>query len=124
MNLALNPRVLALTLATGLATGLIFGVVPALQLIRMDTISGLRDEGGGVAVGARATRLRSAFVVLQVALSFALLVGAGLFSRTLQQVHGVDPGYQLDRMLVADIAPGDGIRRKPDWCSMTSCWND
>jgi putative ABC transport system permease protein len=108
VDLALNPRVLALTLATGLATGLIFGVVPALQLIRMDTLSALRDEGSGVAVGARATRLRSAFVVVQVALSFTLLVGAGLFIRTLQQVHGVDPGYQLDRMLVADIAPGDG----------------
>jgi putative ABC transport system permease protein len=60
-----------------------------------------------VATGARATRVRSAFVVLQVALSLVLLVGAGLFLRTVQQAYAVDLGYQVDRILVAEINPGE-----------------
>ena len=59
-----------------------------------------------MATGARATRLRSTFVVLQVALSLVLLVGAGLFLRTVQRAYAVDLGYRVDRMLVAEIDPG------------------
>jgi predicted permease len=107
VDLSLNPRVLAFTFATGVATGLTFGLAPVLQLMRRDTLTALRDEGGAVATGARATRVRSCFVVLQVALSLVLLVGAGLFLRTLQQAYAVDLGYRVDRMLVADIDPDD-----------------
>jgi predicted permease len=57
--------------------------------------------------GARATRARSTFVVVQVALSLVLLVGAGLFLRTLQHAYAVDLGYRVDRMLIATIEPGD-----------------
>ena len=74
--------------------------------MRRDTLTALRDEGGAVATGARATRLRSTFVVLQVALSLVLLVGAGLFLRTVQRAYAVDLGYRVDRMLVAEISPG------------------
>ena len=97
----------AFTLVTGVGTGLIFGLAPVLQLIRRDTLTALRDEGGAVATGARATRLRSTFVVLQVALSLVLLVGAGLFLRTVQRAYAVDLGYRVDRMLVAEISPGN-----------------
>ena len=97
----------AFTLVTGVGTGLIFGLAPVLQLIRRDTLTALRGEGGAVATGARATRLRSTFVVLQVALSLVLLVGAGLFLRTVQRAYAVDLGYRVDRMLVAEISPGD-----------------
>jgi predicted permease len=107
VDLSLNPRVFAFTLATGVATGLVFGLAPILQLISRDTLMALRDEGGAVATGTRATRLRSTFVVLQVALSLVLLIGAGLFLRTVQQAYAVDLGYRVDRMLVADIHPDD-----------------
>lgn len=107
VDLSMNPRVLAFTLTIGFATGLIFGLAPIVQLVRRDTLAALRDEGGAVATGIRATRLRSTFVVVQVALSLVLLVGAGLFVRTLQQAYAVDLGYQVDRMLLADIAPDD-----------------
>ena len=100
-------RVLAFTFAIGAASGLIFGLAPVLQLIRHDTVAALRDEGGAVATGVRATRARSTFVVVQVALSLVLLVGAGLFLRTLQQAYAVDLGYRVDRMLIASIEPGD-----------------
>ena len=105
VDLSVSSRVLAFTLVTGVATGLVFGLAPVLQLIRRDTLTALRDEGGAVATGARATRLRSTFVVLQVALSLVLLVGAGLFLRTVQRAYAVDLGYRVDRMLVAEISP-------------------
>jgi predicted permease len=112
MDLNLNRRVLAFTFATGATAGLIFGLAPVVQLIRSEAISALRDEGGTVASGVRATRARSVFVVLQVALSLVLLVGAGLFLRTLQQAYAANLGYSLDRMLLTTIEPGD--RYQPD----------
>jgi len=107
VNLSLNLRVLAFTIAIGVTAGLIFGLAPVVQVLRPEALTALRDEGGTVASGVRATRARSAFVVVQVALSLVLLVGAGLFLRTLQQAYAVDLGYRLDRMLIATIEPGD-----------------
>jgi predicted permease len=107
MDLSLNRRVLAFTFGTGAAAGLIFGLAPVVQLSRSEALTALRDEGGTVASGVRATRARSVFVIVQVALSLVLLVGAGLFLRTLQQAYAVNLGYSLDRMLIATIEPGD-----------------
>ncbi len=107
VDLSLNLRVLAFTLAVGATAGLIFGLAPVVQLMRAEAVTALRDEGGAVASGVRATRARSAFVVVQVALSLVLLVGAGLFLRTLQHAYGTNLGYRIDRMLIATIEPGD-----------------
>jgi predicted permease len=90
VDLSVNPRVLGFTLAAAVASGLLFGLA-------------LRDEGGAVATGAHAARMRSAFVVFQVALSLVLLVGAGLFLRTLKNAYSVDLGYDVNQTLVADI---------------------
>jgi hypothetical protein len=98
-----NPRVLAFTLLVAVGSGLLFGLAPVFQTLRRDTIMALRDEGGAVATGARAARMRSVFVVLQVALSLVLLVGAGLFLRTLKNVYAVDLGYQVNQTLVGYI---------------------
>jgi putative ABC transport system permease protein len=107
VDLSLNLRVLAFTIAIGVTAGLIFGLAPVVQLIRPEAVTALRDEGGTVASGGRATRARSTFVVVQVALSLVLLIGAGLFLRTLQQAYAVNLGYSVDRMLIATIEPGD-----------------
>ena len=103
IDLSVNPRVLAFTMLIAVVSGIVFGLAPIVQTLRKDTIDALRDEGGAVATGIRAARMRSAFVVLQVALSLMLLVGAGLFLRTLQNAYAVDLGYQLDQTLLADI---------------------
>ncbi len=103
VELGLNPRVLAFTLVVGMASGLLFGLAPVFQLTRRDTLSALRDEGGAVATGVRAGRLRGAFVVLQIALTLVLLVGAGLFLRTLHNAYAVDLGYRVDRVLLAEV---------------------
>ena len=102
VDLSVNLNVLAFTLAVGVTSGLVFGIAPVLQFVRRDALLGLRDEGGAV-VGSSAARLRSAFVVVQVALSLVLMIGAGLFVRTLMQAYAVDLGYSVDRMLIADL---------------------
>jgi putative ABC transport system permease protein len=101
--LATNGRVLLFMFGLAAASGILFGLAPVLQTVRSDTISALRDEGGAVATGSHAARMRRAFVVFQVAMSLMLLVGAGLFLRTLRNAHAVDLGYRLDSTMVADI---------------------
>jgi predicted permease len=103
INLPVNMRVLLFALVVGAASGVISGLAPILHTLRGDTISALRDEGGAVATGIRAERWRRAFVVFQVAVSLILLVGAGLFLRTLQNAYAIDLGYRLDSTMVADI---------------------
>jgi macrolide transport system ATP-binding/permease protein len=107
VDLGLNPRVLAFTFAVGAAAGVIFGLAPVVQLMRPDTTNALREETTTVVTGLRGARARSAFVVVQVALSLVLLVGAGLFLRTLLAAYAVDLGYRVDRILIATIQPGD-----------------
>jgi putative ABC transport system permease protein len=101
--LGVNGHVLLFTLGVAVASGVIFGTAPILQTLRADTISALRDEGGAVATGVRAARLRRAFVVFQIAVSLVLLIGAGLFLRTLQKAYAIDLGYQIQSTMVADI---------------------
>ncbi len=103
VDLSLDGRVLTFTLAVGVLSGLMFGLAPVMQALRRDTLTALRDEGGSIASGARGTRMRRSFVVLQVALSLTLLVGAGLFLRTIRNAYAVDPGFVVDGVLLADI---------------------
>ena len=91
------------TFAVAAASGILSGLAPVLHTLRSDTISALRDEGGAVATGIRAARWRRAFVVFQVAMSLMLLVGAGLFLRTLRNAYAIDLGYRIDATMVADI---------------------
>jgi macrolide transport system ATP-binding/permease protein len=102
VDLSVNVRVLAFTLVVGLASGTFFGLAPILQALRQSSTDGLRDKGTAAAT-PRARWLRASFVILQVAVSLVLLVGAGLFIRTLQNAYAVDLEYQVDRTLVASL---------------------
>jgi putative ABC transport system permease protein len=102
VELSLNTRVLGFTLLVAAGSALLFGLAPVLQTLRDDTMAALREEGGAVATGARAMRMRSTFVIFQIAVSLVLLVGAGLFLRTLEHAYSVDLGYPLDQTLVTD----------------------
>jgi putative ABC transport system permease protein len=101
--LGVTPRVLLFVIAVSVLSALLFGLAPIVQTLRQSTVDALRDEGGAVASGARATRMRSTLVVVQIALSVVLLAGAGLFLRTLHAAASVDLGYDVDRVLLADI---------------------
>jgi putative ABC transport system permease protein len=94
----LNTRVLTLTLCAALGTALIFGLVPALQSSRRDLNDPLRDTGKGVSSGFRGRRLRDALVVLEVALSLTLLIGAGLMMRSFAALREINPGLRADHI--------------------------
>lgn len=99
---ALNPRVLAFAAAVSLLTGVLFSLAPALQMASPRLAGVLRDEGTAVA-GGRKGRLRSALVVVQVALSCVLLISAGLFARSLREAARLDPGFSARRVLLASL---------------------
>jgi putative ABC transport system permease protein len=99
----MNITVLLFTVAVAMLTALVFGLVPALQAARRDLNDPLRDSGKGVSGGFRHGRLRDAVVVLEVALSLALLVGAGLLMRSFVALHEVHLGLQPDHILVARL---------------------
>jgi predicted permease len=94
-----DGRVLAFAVGITLMSGVIFGLVPAVRLARADLNTLLKSGLGG----SRNTRLRSAFVVAQVALSVVLLSGAGLFVRTLRNARASDVTQASEDVLLAPV---------------------
>ncbi len=97
----LEPRLLIFTAAVALLAGLLAGAAPAWQLSRGDVAASLRS--GGRDVTTTRGRLRSTLLAVQVALTLALLVGAGLFVRSLRNVETLDYGLDLEHLLIADL---------------------
>ncbi len=95
----LNGTVLAFTLGVAVLTAVMFGSVPALQVGRRDLNEPLRDGGKGLGGGTQHSRLRNAVVVLEVALSLALLVGAGLLMRSFVALREERLGFRPDHVL-------------------------
>jgi len=100
-----DPRILAFTLVLTALTGLIFGLVPALRASRPDPWTTLKDTVGSIAGTGGSLFLRKGLVTAQVALSFLLLFGAGLFVRSLQNLKGTETGVQLDNLVTFQLAP-------------------
>ncbi|MGJ5818020.1 ABC transporter permease [Paludibaculum fermentans] len=98
-------RILAFTAIVSLLTGVLFGFIPAWRATRLDLAPTLKDQGGRVTAGAGHLRLRRALVVAQVALSVLLLVGAGLFGRSLGRLRAVDPGFQVSNVVAFTVDP-------------------
>lgn len=92
LDIGLDGTVLAFTAGVSLLAGLAFGLAPALQATDPDVAPTLKNEGIGAGRSGR-PRLRNALVVSQVAFSFVLLIGAGLFVRSLQKAQAIDPGF-------------------------------
>ncbi len=97
-------RVVGFTLGLGLLTGLVFGLVPALQATRPALFPTLKNESTAVASGT-APRFRKGLVVAQIALSLLLLIGAGLFTRSLLNLRSLNPGFEPDRLLAFTLDP-------------------
>ncbi|HEV2667052.1 MAG TPA: ABC transporter permease, partial [Blastocatellia bacterium] len=106
-TLELQPdlRVLGFNLGVAVLTGILFGLAPAIQATRPDLTSAVKNEIPALAGGGR-FELRKILVVAQVALSLLLLVGAGLFVRTLQNLKGLDLGFRADKVLLLSMNPG------------------
>jgi predicted permease len=100
----LDWRVLAFTIALSLLTGIVFGLAPAWRTTRVDLTPSLKDSARGSSAVHRSLLSRG-LVVVQVALSLLLLVGAGLFVRTLLNLQRVDPGFNTQNLLLFDVEP-------------------
>lgn len=98
----LDPRVLAFTLGLSIVTGIVFGLVPALKASRPDLVGQLKDEVTSLGDDRRFS-LKNALVVAQVAISMLLLIGAGLFVRSIGNQQQVDPGFAADQTALATL---------------------
>ncbi len=105
LTFSLQPQILVFAAALAMATGVLFGLFPALHSTRSDLISTIRAGAGQIAGGQVAARFRTGLVMLQVALSTALLVSAGLFLKSLVNVGRVDLGIDTGNVVTFSISP-------------------
>jgi hypothetical protein len=101
----LDLRVLGFTLALSLVTGIVFGLAPAWRSTRLDLTPSLKEAQRSSSAVHRSWLSRG-LVVVQVALSLLLLVGAGLFVRTLINLQRVELGFNTQNLLLFDASPG------------------
>ncbi len=104
LDLQLDWRVLIFSLAVSFLTGAIFGLAPALQATRPTILKTLKDTGAQG--GTSRSLLRSSLVVVQIALSLVVLIGAGLVVRTLQQLQTMNPGFDSKNALMMSFDLG------------------
>ena len=107
LDYTLNWRVLGFSAAASLVTGVLFGVVPAWRSARRDLTLALKDTTRS-GRGASRSWFTRGLVVTQVALSLVLLVGAGLFVRTLSNLQRIDTGFNQQNLLVFGLRPAAG----------------
>ena len=100
-----DPRILAFAFGLTFATGIVFGLLPALRASRPDPWTTLKDTMGSIAGTGGSLFLRKGLVTAQVALSFLLLFGAGLFVRSLQNLKTTDTGVALDNLVAFQVSP-------------------
>ena len=105
-DVSIDTTVLAFAALVSVAAGLVFGMAPALQSARADTVTAIKGESGGF--GGR-SRLSSALVVAQIALSLLLLISSGLFLRNLQSAMRIDPGF-ADPASLAMVSVDPGLQ--------------
>ncbi len=97
-------RILSFNLGVSLVTGIIFGLVPALQSTRPRLAGTLKDQVGSI-VGGTSVALRKTLVTAQVTLSLLLLIGAGLFIRSLKNLKDLDPGFHTANLIGFAVDP-------------------
>jgi putative ABC transport system permease protein len=103
-EMGLDLNVLAFTTGIAILTGVIFGLVPALQVSKPDLTASLKEGSRGSTEGLRRNRTRSLLVILEVALSLVLLIGAGLLIKSFVYLLNVKPGINPDHVLTANLS--------------------
>ncbi|HEX6307606.1 MAG TPA: ABC transporter permease [Longimicrobiales bacterium] len=101
-GIGMDANVIVFTLVVSLVSALLFGLAPAVQSRRAELAPALREGGRGVA-GRAGMRTRSALVLAETALAFALVIAAGLLIRSFDQLRRVDPGFRADNNLTFEL---------------------
>ena len=117
-RIEVDTPVLWFTAIISVLTGVVFGIIPAWRASRPDLNETLSD--GGRSAGAASTRspLRSALVVIEVALALVLLICAGLLIKSVLRLRDVDPGFKPDRIVTMNVwLPGAKYPKAPEWNS-------
>jgi putative ABC transport system permease protein len=99
-EVSVDVTTLGFTLLVSVAASMLFGLAPAWHVSRVDLAGGLKQGGKGSTLGVRGGWTRSAFVVAEIALAVALVMGAGLLGRSLAALASVDMGFNGDRLVV------------------------
>ncbi len=110
LHAELNWKVLGVTAALSVVCGLLFGLAPAIQSTRPDVMPALKNGRGG---GPR-RRGQHVLVVAQIAISFLILIAAGLFVRTLDKLHSVQLGYARENILLFSLNARQAGHRDPE----------
>jgi predicted permease len=108
----IDLRVLAFTAGTVLIVGILFGVAPAVRATSTAIYESLKASGRSGTASRQRTRFAGALVISQVALSFLLVLGAGLFLQTLRNLQSVSLGYARQNLLLVDVDTS-GVTRQP-----------
>src|SRR6185503_13145018 len=95
--------VLGFTIGVSLLTGLLFGLLPAWSASRSRIGEALKEGGRSSTAGGARQRLRSTFVVVELAVALVLLVGAGLLIRTFWKLRSVEPGFNPDHLITMRV---------------------
>ena len=96
---SLDVNILLFTLGISLLTGIVFGMIPAISAARSDLRSSLNESGSRSGMGIRSGKLRSVLVILEMALTVVLVIGAGLLIRTFEKLQSVDPGFTMHNVI-------------------------
>jgi predicted permease len=102
-SISIDAKVLLFTALVAVATGLIFGLAPATQASNFSLNETLKEGGRDAAGGSKGVRLRGLLVIAEVAVSFVLLIGAGLLISSFLHLRNLDPGFRADHLLTAKI---------------------
>jgi len=109
----------AFVVGLGLMAAVMAGLLPALQVARLNLSSRLNDGGRSGSTGRKHNRLRSVLVATEVALALVTLVGAGLFARSFKQTMQIDPGFDPDHVLLSQLylsTNGYNLAQRKEFC--------
>jgi predicted permease len=112
-----DARILGFTIALSVLTGLAFGLVPALKATNPNVAPTLKDQAGNVSATGAHVRLRKGLVIAQVVLSLVLLIGAGLFGRSLYNLKTLDYGFRSDRLMQFSVDPALSGYKREQWAA-------
>jgi putative ABC transport system permease protein len=105
LNAGFDAPVFAFAVALALLTSVVFGAAPAWHATSPEVAGILKDQGGSLAASRGQVRARKALVIAQVAISLVLLIGAGLFTRSLRNLNRVDLGFRRESLITFSMEP-------------------
>ncbi|HKW98869.1 MAG TPA: ABC transporter permease [Bryobacteraceae bacterium] len=103
-EIPLDARVLSFALLVSLMTGILFGLAPAFESSRAGLSESLKESGRSTSGGARASRIRQLLVISEIALSVALVIGAGLLIKSFSRLLSVNPGFRTENVITGRIS--------------------